>query len=76
MAQTRAEHDELTSKLHLMTKSRHEMETAMQDECGRNKEMSNVIRMKDELLDKRLEEIDEMDRKLNDVQTQMATLEA
>ena len=32
--------------------------------------------MKDELLDKRLEEIDEMDRKLNDVQTQMATLEA
>ena len=48
----------------------------MQDECGRNKEMSNVIRMKDELLDKRLEEIDEMDRKLNDVQTQMATLEA
>ena len=59
-----------------MNKARHEIETKLQDEHDRNKSLSDVVNMKDEMLDKRGVEIEEQDKKINELTNNAATLEA
>jgi predicted nuclease with TOPRIM domain len=63
-------------KLHAMNKARHEMQTKLHDEHDRNKNLSDVVNLKDELLDKRQSEIEELDKKVNELVNMQATLEA
>ena len=74
--QTRADHDDLVDKLHTMNKARHEIETKLQDEHDRNKSLSDVVNLKDEILDKRQAEIEDLDKKVNELLNAQATLEA
>lgn len=76
LTQTRADHDDLVDKLHAMNKARHEIETKLQDEHDRNKNLSDVVNLKDDLLDKRQGEIEELDKKQNELINAQATLEA
>jgi len=50
-----------------MNKARHEIETKLQDEHDRNKSLSDVVNIKDELLDKRTTDIEELDKKQNEL---------
>lgn len=64
---TRTDHDDLVDKLHSMNKARHEIENKLQDEHDRNKSLSDVVNLKDDLLDKRQSEIEELDKKVNEL---------
>ena len=59
-----------------MNKARHDIESKLQDEHDRNRSLSEVVILKDEQLDKRQVEIDEMDKKINDLVNTNSTLEA
>lgn len=76
LTQTRGDHDDLVDKLHAMNKARHEIETKLQDEHERNKSLSDVVALKEELLEKRQGEIEELDKKQNELINAQATLEA
>ena len=65
--QTRADHDDLVDKLHTMNKARHEIETKLKDEHDRNKNLSDVVNLKDDLLDKRQSETEELDKRVNEL---------
>lgn len=76
LSQTRADHDDLVDKLHIQNKARHEIETRLKDEHDRNKSLSDVVNLKDDLLDKRQSEIEDLDKKINELNNAQATLEA
>ena len=71
-----SDHNDLVDKLHAMNKARHEIETMLQDEHERNKGLSDVVNMKEELLDQRQKDIEELDKKQNELINAQATLEA
>ena len=73
---TRSDHDDLVDKLHAMNKARHEIETKLQDEHDRNKSLSDVVNLRDDLLEKRQQEIESLDKQINDLNSDKATLEA
>ena len=76
MTATRSDHDDLVDKLHAMNKARHEIETKLQDEHDRNKSLSDVVNLRDDLLEKRQQEIESLDKQINDLNSDKATLEA
>lgn len=76
LTQTKADHDDLVDKLHSMNKARHDIETKLQDEHERNKSLNLVVNSKEELLDARSKDIEELDKKLNELINAQATLEA
>ena len=76
LTQTKADHDDLVDKLHHMNKARHDIETKLQDEHERNKSLNLVVNSKEELLDARSKDIEELDKKLNELINAQATLEA
>lgn len=59
-----------------MNKARHDIETKLQDEHERNKSLNLVVNSKEELLDARSKDIEELDKKLNELINAQATLEA
>lgn len=59
-----------------MNKARHEIETKLQDEHDRNKNLQDVVNLKDDLLDKRTSEIEDLDKKVNELISAQSTLEA
>ena len=67
LTQTKADHDDLVDKLHSMNKARHDIETKLQDEHERNKSLNLVVNSKEELLDARSKDIEELDKKLNEL---------
>ena len=69
LASSRADHDGMVDKLHQMNKARHDLENKHQDEVDRNKSLADNVNMKEEQLDKRQQEIEEMDKKLNTCET-------
>ena len=75
LTQTRSDHDDLVDKLHAMNKARHEIETKLQDEHDRNKSLSDVVNLKDDLLDKRQQEIEELDKRNQEQANAMIVLE-
>ena len=65
--QTKADRDDLVDKLHTMNKARHDIETKLQDEHERNKNLTEVVNLKEGLLDERSKDIEELDKKQNEL---------
>ena len=72
---TRADHDDVVDKLHKMNKARHDLEIKLQDEIDRNRSMAEVVTLKDETLEKRAAEIEELDKKVIDLERTCETIE-
>ena len=62
-------------KLHITNKVRHETEIKLGEQHEKCKDMTNVITMKDEMLSKRQVELDEHDRRINELERSMEALE-
>ena len=73
---TRTDHDDLVEKLHTMNKSRHELENKLQDEHDRNKRLEDKLHQQEDILEKRMADIEESDKRINEMTNQTATLEA
>ena len=50
-----------------MNKARHEIETKLQDEHDRNKNLQDVVNLKDDQIEKRTSEIEDLDKKVNEL---------
>ena len=46
-------YDDVTDKLRKMNKARHDLETKLTDEIERNRALNDIIRLKEESLNKR-----------------------
>ena len=75
MTTTRADHEDVVDKLHKMNKARHDLEIKLQDEIERNRSMAEVVNLKDETLEKRAQEIEELDKKVIDLERTCETIE-
>lgn len=64
----KSDYEDVVDKLHKMNKARHDLETKLSDEIERNKSLLEVVKLKDETLNKRTREIEELDKKLIDLE--------
>ena len=71
---TRADHEDVVDKLHKMNKARHDLEIKLQDEIDRNRSMAEVVTLKDETLEKRAAEIEELDKKVIELERNCETM--
>jgi len=69
------EYDDVVEKLHLTNNARHDLETKVNDEIDRNRRLQEVVRLKEETLNKRNGEIEDLDKKVIDWQRSCETLE-
>lgn len=60
----RKEYDDVVDKLHKVTKARHDLETQLRDEIERNRSLQEVVNLKEETLEKRVLDIDELEKKM------------
>ena len=65
----------MVEKLHKMNKARHDLEIKLQDEIERNKSLQEVVTLRDETLEKRAQEIEELDKKVIDLERNCETIE-
>lgn len=72
---TREDHEDVVDKLHKMNKARHDLEIKLQDEIERNKNLAEVVSIRDETLEKRAQEIEELDKKVIDLERNCETIE-
>ena len=72
---TREDHEDVVDKLHKMNKARHDLEIKLQDEIERNKNLAEVVSLRDETLEKRATEIEELDKKVIDLERNCETIE-
>jgi chromosome segregation ATPase len=68
-------YDETVEKLHKMNKARHDLETKLTDEIERNRSLTDIVRLKEDSILKRQQELEEMDRKLIDLERSLEQLE-
>jgi hypothetical protein len=47
-----------------MNKARHDLETKLTDEIERNRSLQDIVRLKEESIIKRQQELEDMDRKV------------
>eukprot|EP00352_Strombidinopsis_acuminata_P000161 CAMPEP_0176341944 /NCGR_PEP_ID=MMETSP0126-20121128/2781_1 /TAXON_ID=141414 ORGANISM="Strombidinopsis acuminatum, Strain SPMC142" /NCGR_SAMPLE_ID=MMETSP0126 /ASSEMBLY_ACC=CAM_ASM_000229 /LENGTH=91 /DNA_ID=CAMNT_0017687061 /DNA_START=238 /DNA_END=513 /DNA_ORIENTATION=+ len=73
--ETKKEYESVVEKLHQMNKARHDLETRLSDEIDRNKSLIDIISMKDETLNRKGQEIEDLDRRIIDLERSMETLE-
>ena len=66
----RAQNDlnDTVDKLHLTNKVRHETEVKLGEEIDKVKTLQDIVKMKEEILQKRLQEIEELDKKIIDLE--------
>ena len=72
---TREDHEDVVDKLHKMNKARHDLEIKLQDEIERNKSLAEVVSLRDETLERRAGEIEELDKKVIDLERNCETIE-
>ena len=70
-----ATYDETVDKLHRMNKARHDLETKLTDEIERNRSLQDIVRLKEEAIIKRQQEIEDLDRRVIEVERQLEQLE-
>lgn len=58
-----------------MNKARHDLETKMSDEIERNRALQDIVRLKEEVIIKRQNEIEDLDRRVIDLERSIETLE-
>lgn len=71
----KSDYDDVVQKLHQMNKARHDLETKLSDEIERNRSLSEVVKLKEDTLLKRSSEIEELDKKLIDLERTCETIE-
>ena len=62
--------NELTTvqdNLHIMNKARHDLEIRLEDEHKRNQNLIEQLNMRDEALDKRQQEINELEKNVQEL---------
>lgn len=72
---TKKDLDDAIEKLHITNKVRHETEVRLNEEFLKNKSLTDIIRDKDDILSKRAAEIEELDRRLIELERQNEALE-
>jgi hypothetical protein len=70
---TTADLDDVTSKMHLTNKIRHETEVKLGEEIEKVKSLQEVVKMKEEICVKRLGEIEELDKKVIELERLIET---
>jgi len=75
LEQTRKECDDAVDKLHKTNKARHDLETKLHDEIERNRSLQEVVQLKEETLEKRSAEIEELDKKVMDLEKTNETID-
>lgn len=50
-----------------MNKSRHELENKLQDEHDRNKRLEDKLHQQEDILEKRMADIEESDKRINEM---------
>ena len=58
-----------------MNKARHDLETKLTDEIERNRSLQDIVRMKEELIFKRHNELEDCDRKILDLERNLESME-
>ena len=71
----KVDYDDVVEKLHQMNKARHELETKLSDEIERNRSLAEVVRLKEDTLQKRSVEIEEQDKKIIDLERNFESVE-
>jgi hypothetical protein len=68
-------YDETCDKLHKMNKARHDLETKLTDEVERNRSLTDIVRLKEESIIKRQQELEDMDRKVIDLERNLEQID-
>ena len=58
-----------------MNKARHDLETKLTDEIERNRSLQDIVRLKEESIIKRQTELEDMDRKIIDLERNLESLD-
>ena len=72
---TKKDYDETVEKLHKMNKARHDLETKLLDEIERNRSLQELIKMKEDTIQKRSQELEKVDKKGLDLERQVEAIE-
>jgi hypothetical protein len=67
--------DDTVDKLHKMNKARHDLEFKLTDEIERNRSLQDIVRLKEEAIIKRQQELEDMDRKIIEFERALEALE-
>ena len=67
--------DDTTNKLHITNKARHTTEVKLGEELEKNKNLNEILRMKEEILQKRQTEIEELDKRVIELERNIEALE-
>ena len=68
-------YEETVEKLHKMNRARHDLETKLSDEIERNRALQDIVRLKEENILKRQVELEELDRKVVELERALEQLE-
>ena len=68
-------YDETCDKLHKINKARHDLETKLTDEVERNRSLTDIVRLKEESIIKRQQELEDMDRKVIDLERNLEQID-
>ena len=68
-------YDDTVDKLHKMNKARHDLETKLTDEIERNRSLQDIVRLKEESIIKRQQDLEDLDRKIIDLERVLETVE-
>lgn len=66
--QYKHDYDETVDKLHAMNKARHDLETRLTNEIERNRSLQDIVRLKEDTIAKRQVEIEELDKRIVDIE--------
>lgn len=58
-----------------MNKARHDLETKLTDEIERNRSLQDIVRLKEDSIVKRQQELEDMDRKVIDLERNLESLD-
>ena len=72
---TKKDYDETVEKLHKMNKARHDLETKLLDEIEKNRSLGELIKLKEDTIMKRSQELEEVDKKSIDFERQVEAVE-
>lgn len=58
-----------------MNKARHDLETKLTDEIERNRSLQDILRLKEDAIIKRQNELEDADRKIMDLERNLESME-
>jgi predicted nucleic acid-binding Zn-ribbon protein len=58
-----------------MNKARHDLETKMTDEIERNRSLQDIVRLKEEMIQKKQQEMEDLDKRVIDLERNIEAVE-